>query len=207
MIDSPYTYHCVSTPSKANHVKLQKQKNIVKASKAVVKTLNTLIVIKSNEKLSSQTLTELKQKVLYYLAMVSKANKYINVIRTDDDVLPQLGKNIKQIRFNISKKSKTLFGEDVSMRITSVKKMERDIRSSSSCSITPQYHKSKSNAYTPYNSTLDCQINRGRGSLNNRVSWKFRGYLISGEVLINQGDGKSENYVFVANVHKQAKLK
>ena len=42
-----------------------------------------------------------------------------------DDVLPQLGKNIRQIRFNILKKSKTLFGEDVSRRIASVKKMQR----------------------------------------------------------------------------------
>ena len=60
MMDSEI-YHHISKPGKAHDVKLQKhQKNIVKASTAVVETLNTLISIKSNEKLSSQTLTELK---------------------------------------------------------------------------------------------------------------------------------------------------
>ena len=58
MMDSEI-YHHISKPSKAHDVKLQKhQKNIVKAFTAVLKTLNTLIGIKSNEKLSSQTLTE-----------------------------------------------------------------------------------------------------------------------------------------------------
>ena len=38
-----------------------------------------------------------------------------------------------------------------------------------------------------------------RGSLNNRVGWKFPKYLISG------GDGKSKNYVFTANVRKRNK--
>ena len=52
MMDSEI-YHHISKPSKAHDVKLQKhQKNIVKASTAVVGTLNT-IGIKSNEKLSS----------------------------------------------------------------------------------------------------------------------------------------------------------
>ena len=49
-----------------------------------------------------------------------------------DDVLPQPGKNIRQIRFNILKESKTHFGEDVSKRIDSVKEMQRDISTSSS---------------------------------------------------------------------------
>ena len=58
MMDSEI-YHHISKPSKAHDVKLQKhQKNIVKAFRVVLKTLNTLIGIKSNEKLSSQTLTE-----------------------------------------------------------------------------------------------------------------------------------------------------
>ena len=52
MMDSEI-YHHISKPSKAHDVKLQKhQKNKVKASTAVVGTLNT-IDIKSNEKLSS----------------------------------------------------------------------------------------------------------------------------------------------------------
>ena len=38
-----------------------------------------------------------------------------------NDVLPQLGKGTRQIRFNVPKESKTLFGEDVSVRIASVK--------------------------------------------------------------------------------------
>ena len=33
--------------------------------------------------------------------------------------------------------------------------------------------------------------------LNNRVDWKFSGYLISDGVLINEGDGKSKEYVSV----------
>ena len=78
MMDSEI-YHHISKPSKAHDVKLQKhQKNIVKASTAVVETLNTLIGIKSNEKLSSQTLADLKQKATGSLAMLSIANNYIS---------------------------------------------------------------------------------------------------------------------------------
>ena len=71
----------------------------------MVETLNTLIGIKSNEKLSSQTLTELKQKATDTLAILSKASNYINEMRRDD-VFPQLGKDIRQIRFNTPKDSK-----------------------------------------------------------------------------------------------------
>ena len=74
MMDSEI-YHHISKPSKAHDVKLQKhQKNIVKASTAVVETLNTLIGIKTNEKLSLQTLTEVKQNVTETLAMLSQGN-------------------------------------------------------------------------------------------------------------------------------------
>ena len=67
-------YHHIYKPSKAHDVKLQKhQKNTVNAFTAVVETLNTLIGIESNEKLSSQTLTEATDS----LAMLSKANNYI----------------------------------------------------------------------------------------------------------------------------------
>ena len=107
MMDSEIYYH-ISKPSKAHDVKLQKhQKNIVKASTAVVGTLNT-IGIRSNEKLSSQVLTELKQKATDSLAMLSKTNSYISEMRRND-VLPQLDKDIRQIRVNIPKESKTLF--------------------------------------------------------------------------------------------------
>ena len=51
MMDSEI-YHHMSKPSKTHDVELQKhQKNIAKASTAVVKTLNTFIGIKSNENL------------------------------------------------------------------------------------------------------------------------------------------------------------
>ena len=76
-----------------------------------------------------------------------------------DDVFPQLGKDIRQIRFNIPKKSKTLFGEDVSKRIASIKKMQRDIRTSSSYASTPHYYKSKKSSYTPYNSSSSTPYN------------------------------------------------
>ena len=66
-------FHHISKPSKAHDVKLQKnQKNIIKASTTVVETLNTLIGFNSNQKLSSKTLTELKQKATDSLAMLSK---------------------------------------------------------------------------------------------------------------------------------------
>ena len=74
--------------------------------------------------MSLQTFKELKQKATDSLAMLSKANNYINEMRRDD-ALSQLGIDIRQIRFNISKESKILFGEDVSKRIASVKKMQR----------------------------------------------------------------------------------
>ena len=114
-------------------------------------TLNTLIGIASNEKLSLQTLIERKQKATDSLAMLSKENNYINKVRRDD-VLPQLGKVIRKIKFNIPKESKTLFGEDVSKRIASVKKMRRDIRTYRSYSSTPHYYESKK-SYTLYNSS------------------------------------------------------
>ena len=90
--------------------------------------------------------------------MLSKANNYISEMRRDD-VLPQLGKSIRQIRFNIPKESKTLFGDDVSKRIASVKKIQRDIRTSNSYSSTPHYYKSKKASYTPYNSSLSTPFN------------------------------------------------
>ena len=39
--------------------------------------------------------------------------------------------------------------------------------------------------------------------VNNRVDWKFPGYLISRRLLINGRDWKSKNYVFIANVKKR----
>ena len=93
-IIDPEIYHHISKPSKAHDVKLKHQRNIVKVSTAVVETLNTLIGIKSNEKLSSQTLTELKQKATDSLAMLSEANNYIYEMRRDD-ALPQLSKDIR----------------------------------------------------------------------------------------------------------------
>ena len=55
--------------------------------------------------------------------------------------------------------------------------------------------------------------NKRGGSLNNRVGWKFTGYLISegghqgwGDDLINGGggwNGKSKSYVLIVNVKKQ----
>ena len=50
----------------------------------MVETLNTLTGIKSNEKLPSQTLIDLKQKATDSLVMLSKANNYINEMRRDD---------------------------------------------------------------------------------------------------------------------------
>ena len=77
-------YHHISKAGKAHDVKLRKhQENIVKASTAVIETINTLIGIKSNEKLSSQTLSERKQKATDSLAMLSKANTYISEMRRD----------------------------------------------------------------------------------------------------------------------------
>ena len=108
--------------------------------------------------MSLQTFKKLKQKATDYLAMLSKASNYINEIRRDD-ALPQLGTDIRQIRFNISKESKILFREDVSKRIASVKKMQRDIRISSSYSSTPHYYKSKKSSYTPNNSSSSTPYN------------------------------------------------
>ena len=108
--------------------------------------------------MSLQTFKKLKQKATDYLAMLSKASNYINEIRRDD-ALPQLGTDISQIRFNISKESKILFREDVSKRIASVKKMQRDIRISSSYSSTPHYYKSKKSSYTPNNSSSSTPYN------------------------------------------------
>ena len=45
----------------------------------------------------------------------------------------------------------------------------------------------------------------GRGSLNNRVGWKFYGYLISGEVLINGGMENREIIYWKRNKYKQTK--
>ena len=70
-----------------------------------------------------------------------------------DDVLPQLGKDIRQIMFNIPKESKRLFKDDITKRIASVKKTQRDIITSSSYSSIPHYYKSKNKSYTPYNSS------------------------------------------------------
>ena len=90
--------------------------------------------------------------------MLSKANNYINEMRRNY-VLPQLGKDIRQIRSNIPKEPKTLSGEDVSKRIASVKKMQRNIRPFSSYSSTPHYYKSKKSSYTPYNSSSSIPYN------------------------------------------------
>ena len=46
--------------------------------------------------------------------------------------------------------------------------------------------------------TLECQINRW--GLNNKVDWKFPGYLTGGRGHHERGDGKLKNYVFIVNV-------
>ena len=94
----------------------------------------------------------LNKKATDSLAMLLKAKNHINEMGRDD-VLPQLGKYIRPTRFNIPKGSKTLFGEDVSRGIAFVKKMQRDIGTSSSCSSTSHHYKSKNKSYTPYNSS------------------------------------------------------
>ena len=62
---------------------------------------------------------------------------------------------------------------------------------------------------------LVCQINgggggggrwkrvSGSGGLVNEVGRKFPGYLISGVVLINKGNEKLKNCIFIINVKKQ----
>ena len=81
----PEICHYISKASNVPDVKLQKhQKNTVKASTAVVEILSTLIGIKSNVKLFSQTFTEPKEKSTDALAMLSKANNYVNEMRRDD---------------------------------------------------------------------------------------------------------------------------
>ena len=106
--------------------------------------------------------------------MLSKENKYINEMRRDY-VLPQLGKDIKQIRFYIPKVSKTLFGENVSKIISSVKKMQKDIRTSSSYSSAPHYYKSKKSSYTPYNSSSSTPYNlRNMKSFPSKQSSSYR---------------------------------
>ena len=64
MMDSEI-YHHISKPSKAHDVKLQKhQKNIVKASTAVVETLNTLIGISPMKKCLYKLSKNLNKKPL-----------------------------------------------------------------------------------------------------------------------------------------------
>ena len=103
--------------------------------------------------------------------MLSKENKYINEMRRDY-VLPQLGKDIKQIRFYIPKVSKIFFGENVSKINASVKKMQKDIRKSSSYSSAPHYYKSKKSSYTPYNSSSATPYNskKWRASHQNKAA-------------------------------------
>lgn len=66
----------------------------------------------------------------------------------------QISKGIRQTRSNIPNDSRTHFREEVSD-----KKMQRNIRSSSSYSITSHYYKSKSKSYIPYNSSLSTPCN------------------------------------------------
>ena len=74
--------------------------------------LNTLVSIKPGEPLSQTTFMSLKAKTTDALAILSYANQ--NIFQTrKDDIMSSLSKEFRQLRNNVPKDSKLLFGNDI----------------------------------------------------------------------------------------------
>ena len=108
----------VSPQVKSHDIKLQKhQKFILKTSVNLMQMLNTLVSIKPGEPLSQATLMSLANTT-DTLTIFSYANQ--NIFQTrKDHIMPSLGKEFRELRNNVPKDSKLLFGDDINQRITS----------------------------------------------------------------------------------------
>ena len=117
----------VSPQVKSHDVKLQKyQKSILKTSVNLMQMLNTLVSISPGEPLSQVTLTSLKANTTDALAILSCANQ--NILQTHkDDIMPSLSKEFRQLRNNVPKDSKLLFGDDINQRIMSISKTSKSV--------------------------------------------------------------------------------
>ena len=74
--------------------------------------LNTLVSIKLWEPLSQTTFMSLKANITDALAILSYANQ--NIFQTrKDDIMSSLSKEFRQLRNNVPKDSKSLFGNDI----------------------------------------------------------------------------------------------
>ena len=74
--------------------------------------LNILVSIKPGEPLSQTTFMSLKANITDALAILSYANQ--NIFQTrKDDIMSSLSKEFRQLRNNIPKDSKLLFGNDI----------------------------------------------------------------------------------------------
>ena len=83
--------------------------------------LNTLVSIKSVEPLSQATLLSLKANTSDALANLSYANH--NILQTrKDDLMPSLSKESRQLRNNVPKDFKLLFGGDINQLIMRISK-------------------------------------------------------------------------------------
>ena len=74
--------------------------------------LNTLVSIKPGEPLIQTTFMSLKANTTDALAILSYANQ--NIFQTrKDDIMSSLSKEFRQLRNNVPKDSKLLFGNDI----------------------------------------------------------------------------------------------
>ena len=104
----------VSPQAKSHVVKLQKnKKSILKTSVNLMQTLSTLVSIKSREPLSQATFMSLN------FQKFPKTRK--------DDIMSSLRKEFRQLRKNVPKDSKLLFGDDINQRIMSISKTSKSV--------------------------------------------------------------------------------
>ena len=78
--------------------------------------LNTSVSIKPGEPLNQATFMSLKANTTDALTILSYANQTILQIRKGD-IMPSLSKEFRQLRNNLPKDSKLLFGDDINQRI------------------------------------------------------------------------------------------
>ena len=82
---------------------------------------NTLVKCSPREPFSQATLMSLKANTTDALAILSYANQ--NILQTRKDyIMPSLSKEFRQLRNNVPKDSKLLFGDDINQRIMSISK-------------------------------------------------------------------------------------
>ena len=118
---NPEIVHNIKQQARAKDVKLQKiQSSLIKGVVPVIKSIDIITKFKPNQKLSEETIKQLKAHATDSIGLLSIANHDLLQSRRDGIIL-QLAKDYRQLRSDVPAESKYLFGDDLKQRLTTIK--------------------------------------------------------------------------------------